>query len=99
MVPRSDNSIRSVTHRHWLPIVTFCPVNNLPDLIYVSVEFQNAPLAELYQLRKRIRKVVAWKKMYMEDVAEALAREFSHAHSVTVSLAFNRHVVKIYNKP
>jgi hypothetical protein len=85
------------TIRHWLPIVTFCPVNNLPDLIYVSVDFDDEGLerqfVELYAIRKRIRKLVSWKKMFMEDVADLLFRELVGCSSVTVTLFLNRHIV------
>lgn len=84
-----------VTFRHWLPIITFCPVNNLPDLIYITVEFQDT-FHELYQLRKDIRKAVMWKKMFMEDVAEIIAIMFPSAYTVEVRLAFNRHVVTVF---
>ena len=76
---------------HWLPIVTFCPVNNLPDLIYVRVEF--GTFAELYAVRRKVRKLVAWRRMYMEQVAAAVLDEFPTATRVTVALLFNRHIV------
>lgn len=82
--------------RHWLPIVTFCPVNSLPDLIYVTVELSNDKIVDLYKVRKTIRKAVSFKKMYMEDVAARILEEFPEA-IVTVRLAFNRHVVQVYN--
>lgn len=85
--------VRKLTIRHWLPIITVCPVNNLPDLIYVSVEFDS--FVELYKARKMIRKCASWKRMYMEDIAEAVSELFPQAVSVTVRLAFNRHVVRL----
>lgn len=87
--------VLALTVRHWLPIVTFCPVNNLPDLVYVSVEFDS--FAELYAVRKTIRKRVAWRKMFMEDVAAAISELYPQARSVTVRLAFDRHVVKLHH--
>lgn len=77
--------------RHWLPILTFCPENNLPDLIYITVEFNK--FAELYAVRKKVRKLISKKKMYMEDIAKAVSDEFNTATCVTVRLVFNRHVV------
>ena len=88
---------RSVTIRHWLPIVTVCPVNHLPDLVYASVTFDGHGLNELYAVRKRIRKTISWRKAYMEDLAAALAIEFPDAAEISVRLAFNRHVVKLEN--
>ena len=35
-----SKSVMFIVVRHWLPIITFCPVNHLPDLVYVSVEFK-----------------------------------------------------------
>lgn len=84
--------------RHWLPIVTFCPVNHLPDLIYVEVEYGDNELHELYDIRRRIRKVASWKKKFMEGIAEDLFTEFSGCSSVTVTLAFGRHQVIRYEE-
>lgn len=85
--------VRRLTVRHWLPIVTICPVNNLPDLIYISVEFSS--WIELYKVRKMIRKCVSWKRIFMEDVADQISELFPYADSVTVRLAFSRHVVRL----
>jgi hypothetical protein len=77
--------------------LTFCPVNSLPDLIYVSVDFDDVGLertfVELYAVRKKIRKLVSGKKMFMEDVADLLYKELVGCTSVTVTLMFGRHVV------
>lgn len=83
--------------RHWLPIVTFCPVNSLPDLIYITVEVEDDKILDLYQVRKVVRKAVSFKKMYMEDVAKRILEEYPDA-VVTVRLAFSRHVVQVYNE-
>lgn len=91
-VPRTS---RVVTHRHWLPIITFCPVNNLPDLIYVTVVFQNK-FVELYKLRKNIRRAVSMRKMFMEDIADLISDMYPSAIKVEVRLAFNRHVVTVF---
>lgn len=87
---------RTVKIRHWLPIVTFCPVNHLPDLIYITVEFDDEEIHELYDLRKRIRKIASMQKMFMEDIAQLIFDEIQ-PDQVTVRLAFNRHVVIISN--
>lgn len=85
------------TIRHWLPIVTFCPVNKLPDLIYVSVDYDSEelepPFQELYETRKQIRKLVSGKRMFMEDICSLLYKELKGCSSVTVTLLFGRHVV------
>lgn len=83
---------RKVTIRHWFPILTFCPVNKLPDLLYVSLTVEDV-FVELYAARKRIRKLLSGKLIFMEDAAELVLKEFSEASSVTVALAFNRHIV------
>lgn len=88
----------AVTIRHWLPILTFCPVNNLPDLIYVSLTFKNGKFVELYEARKKIRKLVSGRRMFMEDIASKLAYNFPDADEVTVRLAFDRHVVTLKGK-
>lgn len=96
-------AVRLTQVRHWLPILTFCPVNHLPDLIYVEVQFQDytldeMPVHELYGIRKRIRKVASFKKKFMEDIAADLFKEFPNCNAVTVSLAFGRHVVTHYEE-
>lgn len=94
-------AIRDTQVRHWLPIITFCPVNHLPDLIYVEVAFtdstlEGTPVHELYGIRKRIRKVASFKKKFMEDIAMDLFKEFPNCASVTVTLAFGRHKVTLF---
>jgi len=95
----SRDKTMAVKIRHWLPIITYCPVNNLPDLIYVTVKLRN-DFAELYALRKRIRKLCKGRKMFMENLAtlifEELEKDGIHSlESVEVRLAFDRHVVTI----
>ena len=85
---------RSTVIRHWLPIITFCPVNGLPDVIYISVEFTE--FTELYAVRKKIRKATMWRKAFMETIAEDVCKMFPESSKITVQLAFGRHVVKIY---
>lgn len=82
-----------LTVSHWLPIITFCPVNNLPDVIYVYVTFDT--FTELYDVRKKIRKLVNFKKMFMEDVAQCLLHGIEGAVEVEVRLITGRHVVKL----
>lgn len=89
---------RVVRFRHWLPLITVCPVNNLPDLLYVTVEFNDSGLTDLYRVRARIRKIVQFKRAYMEDLADKLLDEFPGA-TITVSLAFARHVVIVSRLP
>ncbi len=84
----------TVTISHWLPMVTICPVNKLPDLLYVSVTVENK-FVELYAARKRMRKVVNFKYGFMEDLAANLWCEFPEASQVTVSLLCGRHKVVI----
>ena len=78
---------------HWLPIATFCPVNNLPDLIFVEMTVQNE-FVELYSARRIIRKILSGKTIFMEEVAELVLNAFPQAKSVKVRLMFNKHVVE-----
>lgn len=82
----------SVTLSHWLPLVTFCPVNNMPDLLYVYVTHENV-FVELYAARKKLRKAVQWKNCFMEDVAALVCEAFPEASRVEVRLMTGRHVV------
>ncbi len=75
---------------HWLPILTFCPVNKLPDLIYVELEFHR--FAELYAVRKKVRKLLQGKTIFMEDAAKLVLEAFP-VERVTVRLMFNKHIV------
>lgn len=84
---------RSTVYRHWLPILTFCPVNGFPDFIYISIEMEG--LVDLYDVRKEVRKAVSMKKMFMEDIANEISNIFPEANKITVALMFNRHVVTL----
>ena len=86
------DTVISITH--WLPIITFCPVNKLPDLIYVTVTFKNT-FRELYAVRKQIRAIASRKLRFMEDIAWDIAFEFPEAIEVKVQLVTGRHIVII----
>lgn len=91
----NDSVVRS-TCTHWLPILTFCPVNNLPDLIYVEIESRVS--VDLYEVRRRVRKLLSRKKMYMEECAQLIYSEFLDDMpdcKVTVRLMFNKHKVTV----
>ncbi len=83
--------------RHWLPILTFCPVNNLPDLLYFEVEFHADPsqVFELYAIRKKVRELTSMKKNFMEDLALRVLMNMPQAKAVTVTLALGRHVHRV----
>ena len=87
---------RLITITHWFPIITFCPVNKLPDLIFIDVVFAGE-FVELYQVRKRIRKLLQFKEIFMEDAANEVAKEFPDCYSVSVKLIFNKHQVNLLN--
>lgn len=84
----------AVTVRHWLPIVTFCPVNKLPDLIYISVTFENQ-FQELYAVRRKVRELSAWKLRFMEDIANDVFTAFPTCSEVRLELMLGRHVVNL----
>jgi len=79
-----------------LPIITVCPENNLPDLVYVTVETKE--FLELYAVRKKIKRLLRFKCLYMEAAAAAVLSEYPEASAVEVRLLFNRHVVRIENE-
>ena len=81
--------------RHWLPILTFCPVNSLPDFIYITIEFTDK-FVELYKVRKEVRALISGRKMYMEDAAKQLMELYPEASAVEVRLMLDRHVVTIH---
>ena len=82
---------RICTITHWLPIVTFCPVNNLPDLIYVSITFED--FQELYEVRRKIKRAAQFKKMFMEDICTMVYDMYPTALEVQVRLVFSKHTV------
>lgn len=88
----------SSTIKLWFPRITICPVNYLPDIIFISVEFR-CEFKELYGIRKQMKKAVPhFSKMYMEDVAKRLCAKFPDYHAVEVRLLFNKHIVRIENE-
>lgn len=80
---------------HWLPIITRCPLSIIPDFVYVTVWFKDG-FHELYAVRKRIKKRIAWKRAFMEDLATELTKEFKDAWKIRVALMGKRHIVDIY---
>lgn len=83
--------------RHWLPILTFCPVNRLPDLLYITLQFDDGVFRDLYNVRKATRKMLSGRTAYMEDLAQDLSAKYPTA-TVTVRLAMSRHVVIVQPK-
>lgn len=83
--------------RHWLPIMTFCPVNHLPDFVYVTVTHKGQ-FVELYGARRKINRAIRFKKTYMEQLCEIVAKEFPQAAEIKVTLLFARHTVIIKRK-
>lgn len=79
---------------HWFPIVTFCPVNKLPDFLYITLGFTDE-FVELYEVRKHMRGAIQGQLIFMEDVALLLATEFPTATYIKVALMTNRHVVEL----
>ncbi len=87
--------VRSViTITHWFPIITFCPVNSLPDFVFVEVEFTDK-FAELYEVRRIIKRTIRFKKKFMEDLANDILCRFPEASAVRLRLMFNKHVITI----
>lgn len=83
-----------VTIAHWFPIITFCPVNRLPDFLFVTVVHTDR-FVELYKARRKIRETLMWKTLFMEDAAERIKEAFPEAEVVTVRLMFNKHKVTL----
>lgn len=84
--------------RTWLPIITRCPLSVIPDFIYVELHCQG--FVELYAARKKIRKLVSGKRMFMEDIAKMVLREMpeTSVEMVTVRLMFGVHRVTAYRE-
>jgi hypothetical protein len=77
---------------HHLPIMTRCPLSRLPDFIYVTLHI-NDEFVELYEARKRIRKLISGKRMFMEDIATMVLDGFPEVEMVQVRLMGGAHVV------
>ena len=84
-------SIISISH--WFPIITICPVTKLPDFLYATITFEDDKFHELYEIRKRIKKVSMWRYCFMEDVAKSLLHEFSDAAEIRITLLTGRHKI------
>lgn len=93
---------------HWLPIPTYCPVNNKLDWLYVTATYvidyrpprdlryaDNLSFPELYSIRRRIKELLHGKTIFMEDAA-ALVMQDLGCQLVEVALMFRRHVVTMY---
>ena len=91
----------TIAVRHWLPIVTYCPVNHLPDLIYVTLHFEvrdGEQPPELYAVRKKVRALLSGRECFMEDLSKLLLKEFPGAYTIELRLALDRHYVRIDNE-
>lgn len=82
---------------HWFPILTFCPYNGLPDFVFVTVKFHQ--FRELYAVRKKIKELIQFQTLYMEDVARIVKLTYTDALEVEVRLMFSKHVVRINYVP
>lgn len=95
LVKHYNKAMKKVTITHWLPIITICPVNYLPDPLFIEVTFHGDDFNELYQVRKKLRRVIKWRKCYMEEVAKIVALHFPTALEIKVRLWFNKHIIHI----
>lgn len=93
-----------VSYTHWLPVVTRCPVNGLPDALFLWVSLDvpddNTNTPELYALRKRCFGGFFMKKMFMEDVALEVFQRAKEAYgdqlrTVELRLMFNKHHILV----
>lgn len=79
---------------HWLPIITRCPLSIIPDFVYVELHIEDN-FVELYDARKKLRKLLSWRCSYMEDLAARVLDAFPGVNGVTVRLMFNIHSVTV----
>ena len=86
----------NITYKHWLPLITRCPVNGLLDICYVEV--RSPDMVDLYKIRKIIHSYF-WKKEFMEDVAAGILDRVSQLKcrvtEVKMTLLFNRHKITV----
>jgi hypothetical protein len=98
--PAARRTHESNTYRHWLPLVTRCPLSPLPDLGYVEVS-SPAPI-EIHALRRAIFEN-AWTVTFMEDLTERIADAAAELAGVpvraTYRLAFGRTVIERTSRP
>jgi NADPH-dependent 7-cyano-7-deazaguanine reductase QueF len=71
--------------------MTFCPVNRLPDFVYVYVTFPAEEFVELYNVRKQIRAAIKGRCEFMETLAKDLLTHFDAALQVEFVLMTGRH--------
>jgi NADPH-dependent 7-cyano-7-deazaguanine reductase QueF len=87
------------TYKHWVPLVTICPVNHLPDFGFITI--QSKKMIEIYALRHIIHSF-AFRTMYMEDIVIGIRDELckkykleSFQFTITYSLLFNKIIIKL----
>ena len=81
----------------WFPIITRCPLSVLPD--FVKVELHCTGFVELYEARKKLRKLLTGKKMFMEDLAKLVLETFPEPVSAcTVRLMWGPHIVTAFRE-
>lgn len=92
---------------HWVPLVTRCPINGMPDFLYAEIHYElgeTPDFPELYSVRKVIRNsVIFGERIYMEELTKRLATILFESdlriHKVVVRMPFNRHRVEIERDP
>lgn len=88
------------TYKHWIPLITRCPLSIFPDFGYVSVT--SSKMIELFALRKIIFSY-KFKKIFMEDLVRSIQTDILQTSKglvigefiVTYTLLFGRVKVKI----
>ena len=86
----------NLTLSHFMPVMIICPVNNLPDLFYLYVEFNNS--VEIYKARKELFSKLSFKRCFMEDIVKKVKSRLDDNNynykSIELRLITNRVSIK-----
>ena len=78
---RLDNG--SIIIQPWIPVLTFCPFTNLPELVNIRIVFGD--IFEVYAVRKAIKNIVRRKrKRMLEDIVLDIAENILEEYGMLV---------------
>lgn len=81
--------VNETTVSHWLPFIVFHPTKRIPSLIYIEITFVDE-FAELSTVIKRLRKLINFRRAYLQDLVEDILSTFSRVKRITISTPLHR---------
>lgn len=81
--------VKETAVSHWLPFIIFHPTKRIPQIIYVEITFEGE-FAELSTVIKRLRKLINFRKVYLQDLVDDILSTFSRVKKVSISVPLHR---------